>query len=176
MRHGKLRTRLNRPKGHRKATVKNMLRGLFTHERIITTLTKAKVCSGWADKMITLAKKNDLAAIRKAESILQDKTLVKKLFKEIGPRFENRQGGYTRVIRYLRRRGDGSVTAILELTEKEVMIAQETKPENKKVDVDNQAEPKKVVEKEKTETKKPEPEKVEPVDDVKNSDSEEEKK
>lgn len=165
MRHGKLRTRLNRPEGHRKATVKNMLRGLFTHERIITTLTKAKVCSAWADKVITLAKKNDLSAIRKAESILQDKSLVKKLFKEIGPRFEKRQGGYTRVIRHLRRRGDGTVTAILELTEKEIMVVEETKPSKKKVE--DKPETKNVMPKEKTDSEKAEPsvveEGVEPV-------------
>ena len=166
MRHGKLRTRLNRPEGHRKATVKNMLRGLFTHERIVTTLTKAKVCSSWADRVITLAKKNDLSAIRKAESILQDKSLVKKLFKEIGPRFEKRQGGYTRVMRHLRRRGDGTVTAILELTEKEIMVVEETKPSKKKVE--DKPEIKNVVPKEETDSKEVESsfveEAVEPVD------------
>ncbi len=165
MRHGKLRTRLNRPEGHRKATVKNMLRGLFTHERIVTTLTKAKVCSSWADRVITLAKKNDLSAIRKAESILQDKSLVKKLFKEIGPRFEKRQGGYTRVIRHLRRRGDGTVTAILELTEKEIMVVEETKPSKKKVEA--KPETKNVEVKEETDSKEVESsvveESVEPV-------------
>lgn len=125
MRHAKLRARLSRTKSHRKATVTNIIRGLFAHERVITTVKKAKVTSSWADKLITLAKKNNLAAIRKVESILHDKELIGKLFKEIGPRFENRKGGYTRVIRYSRRRGDGSELAILELTQKSVMPEQE---------------------------------------------------
>jgi len=119
MRHKNLSTKLSRTKSHRKATIMNIMRGLFNSERVITTLTKAKVTSKWADKVVTLAKKNNLSAIRQVEAIFQDKTMVSKIFKEIGPKFENRQGGYTRVVKVSRRRGDGSIMAILELTYKE---------------------------------------------------------
>jgi|GEM_PF-3443089 len=121
MRHRNLNTKLSRTASHRKATVMNIMRGLFNHERVVTTLTKAKVTSKWADKVITFAKKNNLAAIRKVESIFQDRALVSRIFKEIGPKFENRQGGYTRVVKVSRRRGDGTVMAILELTHKDVV-------------------------------------------------------
>ncbi len=147
MRHGKLRTKLNRTKSHRKATVNNIIRGLLSHERVITTVKKAKVTSSWADKLITIAKTNNLASIRKAQSLLQDRDLVHKLFNEIGPRYANRQGGYTRVIKYNRRRGDGTQMAILELTEKAIMPATEpVKKETKTVDKTPDAvEPKDVV-------------------------------
>ncbi|MCD6459127.1 50S ribosomal protein L17 [bacterium] len=131
MRHRKLNTSLNRTKSHRKAAVKNMMRGILTNERIVTTLKKAKVASKWTDKIITLSKKNNLAAIRKVESILQDKDLIYKLFHEIGPRFADRNGGYTRVLKYKTRRGDGAELAILELTEREVMSIEETERKKK---------------------------------------------
>lgn len=129
MRHKKLRSKLNRSASHRKATIVNIIRGLLEHDRIITTTKKAKVTSVHADKLITLAKKNNLTAIRRAERLLQDRKLIHKLFSEIGPRFESRQGGYTRVIKYKTRRGDGTEMAILELTEKSIMPdAVETAP------------------------------------------------
>lgn len=131
MRHKKLNTKLNRTNKHRKATVSNIMRGLFTNERIVTTIKKAKVTSRYADKIITLAKKNNLAAIRKVESIFQDKDLTYKIFHEIGPRFTERAGGYTRVLRYKTRRGDGTEMAILELTEREVMSPEERTPKSK---------------------------------------------
>ena len=122
MRHRKLSKRLSRPTAHRKALVSNLVKSLFEYERICTTLPKAKVASSFADRMITLAKKKDLAAIRKAISFLGDKDLVKKLFKEIGPRFQDRKGGYTRVIRLDRRPGDRAFMAVLEL----VSLSQKT--------------------------------------------------
>ena len=131
MRHRKLNTKLNRTNKHRKATVSNIMRGLFTSERIVTTIKKAKVTSRYADKVITLAKQNDLAAIRQVEKIFQDKDLIHKLFHEIGPRFTERSGGYTRVLRYKTRRGDGTEMAILELTEKEIMSPEERAPKAK---------------------------------------------
>ena len=131
MRHRKLNTSLNRTKSHRKATIKNMVRGILTSERIVTTVKKAKVASRWTDKIITLSKKNNLAAIRRVESLIQDKDLIYKLFHEIGPRFADRNGGYTRVIKYKNRRGDGSELAILELTEREVMSIEETERKKK---------------------------------------------
>jgi large subunit ribosomal protein L17 len=107
------------------------MRGLFTSERVVTTVKKAKVTSRYADKVITLAKQNDLSAIRQVEAIFQDKNLVHKLFHEIGPRFTDRNGGYTRVLRYKVRRGDGTEMAILELTEKEIMSPEERAPKTK---------------------------------------------
>ncbi|MCB1195224.1 50S ribosomal protein L17 [bacterium] len=121
MRHRKLNTQLNRSKTHRAATLRNIVQALFTHERVTTTVKKAKVSARFADKMITLAKKNNLAAIRRAVSLLHDKDVVKKLFNEIGPRYVSRAGGYTRVLKIQNRKGDGAEVAILELTEKEVM-------------------------------------------------------
>jgi len=150
MRHRKLKTSLNRTKSHRKATVKNMLRAILTSERIVTTVKKAKVMSRWTDKIITLSKKNNLAAIRRVESILQDKDLIYKLFHEIGPRFADRNGGYTRVIKYKKRRGDGSELAILELTEREVMSIEET--ERKKKTESKTSEPEAKVENKAVET------------------------
>ncbi|MEW6534965.1 MAG: 50S ribosomal protein L17 [Candidatus Auribacterota bacterium] len=131
MRHRKLRSRLSRSASHRKATIANIMRGLIEHERVVTTLKKAKVTSARADKLITLAKKNNLSAIRQVERFIQDRKLISKLFTEIGPRFTERNGGYTRVLKYNVRRGDGTLMAILELTEKSVMAAEVSAPAEK---------------------------------------------
>ena len=131
MRHRKLNTQLNRTKSHRIATVRNIVRAVLTHERITTTVKKAKACARVADKMITLAKKNNLPAIRRAVSLLGDKTVVHRLFNEIGPRYANRNGGYTRVMRLHNRRGDGAELAILELTEKAIMMEETPSVEKK---------------------------------------------
>jgi large subunit ribosomal protein L17 len=115
MRHRKLSSKLSRTTAHRKALLMNLVRSLLEHERICTTLPKARVASSYADRMITLAKKKDLSSERKAVDFLTDRAVVKKLFKEIGPRFQDRKGGYTRVIRLGRRAGDKAFMAILEL-------------------------------------------------------------
>ena len=96
---------------------RNLLRALFTHGRIITTLSKAKEYRPYAEKMITLARERSLHRIRRAAALLgNDKTVVKKLFDEIGPRFVDRPGGYTRILKLSKPRlGDGAPRAILEL-------------------------------------------------------------
>ena len=118
MRHRKNRLRLNRSRSWRRATLISLSRGLLIHQSIRTTEIKAKAAQPLAEKLITLGKRNDLASRRKAFSILQDHKLVKSLFSEIAPRFSNRNGGFTRILKLGFRRGDGSRLALLELTEK----------------------------------------------------------
>jgi large subunit ribosomal protein L17 len=116
MRHLKARRKLGRNATHRLALMRNLARALFEHERIITTVEKAKEARPFVEKLITLAKKGTLHARRLALSRLPDRDIVAKLFSEIGPRFQDRPGGYTRIIkRHERRLGDGGRTAYLEL-------------------------------------------------------------
>lgn len=114
MRHRNIRTRLSRPEGHRNSLITNLVRSLVLHERIETTLNYAKVSKRYADKMITLAKKGSVEARRQAYRLLKDRDIIKKLFHEIGPKFANRAGGYTRLIRIRKRAGDNAQLVILE--------------------------------------------------------------
>lgn len=107
--------KLGRPTGHRKALLKNQVISLFSAGRIETTFSKAKETQRMAEKMITLAKKGDLSARRQAMSFLNNKEAVAVLFEEIGPKYADRNGGYTRVLKLGPRRGDASEMAILEL-------------------------------------------------------------
>ena len=125
MRHQKKTLKLNRTSSHRKALLANLVRSLLEHEKITTTLTKAKASKPVAEKMITLAKKGGVHAQRQAVAFLGDKKLVSKLFKEIAPRFENRPGGYTRIYQLGPRKGDSAPMAILELVSE--AISQEPK-------------------------------------------------
>jgi large subunit ribosomal protein L17 len=116
MRHLKAGRKLGRNAPHRTALMRNLTRALFTHERIITTVEKAKEARRFAEKLITLAKRNTLHARRLALARLPDREAIAKLFSEIAPRYQDRAGGYTRVIkRHERRLGDGGQTAFLEL-------------------------------------------------------------
>src|SRR5262249_46663045 len=116
MRHLKAGRKLGRNAAHRLALKRNLARALFEHERIITTLEKAKEVRPFVEKLITLAKKGTLHHRRQALARLPDRDIVAKLFREIGPRFQDRPGGYTRIIkRHERRLGDGGRTAFLEL-------------------------------------------------------------
>lgn len=116
MRHLKKGRKLGRSAPHRLALMRNLARALFTHGRIITTLEKAKEARGFVERLITLGKKNTLHSRRLALSRLPDRDIVAKLFDEIAPRFHDRPGGYTRVIkRHERRLGDAGRTAFLEL-------------------------------------------------------------
>ncbi len=117
MRHRKRKFDLNRFTSWRKATLKSMLVSLFTYQSIKTTYTKAKAAKILAEKLISLAKADTLMARRQAARLLGDKKLVSLLFNEIGPRFINRTGGYTRIIKLGQRRGDNALMVILELTE-----------------------------------------------------------
>src|SRR5947209_19471551 len=115
MRHLKAGRKLGRNATHRLALMRNLARALFEHDRIITTVEKAKEARRFVEKLVTLAKRGTLHARRLAVARLHDKTAVSKLFKEIAPRFAERPGGYTRVIkRHERRLGDGGRTAFLE--------------------------------------------------------------
>jgi large subunit ribosomal protein L17 len=116
MRHLKAGRKLGRNATHRIALMRNLTRALFEHERIITTVEKAKEARRFVEKLITQAKKGTLHARRLVLAKLPDRDSVKKLFDEIAPRFKDRPGGYTRVIkRHQRRLGDAGKTAFLEL-------------------------------------------------------------
>lgn len=124
MRHRVAGKRLNRDTDSRKALRRNLIKQLFEHERVRTTRAKAFAVRGEAEKLITLAKNGNSAgevemvnARRKAASKLSDPEAVKLLFDEIAPRFENRQGGYTRIIKLGPRKGDAAEMALLELIE-----------------------------------------------------------
>src|ERR1700679_3151226 len=118
MRHGKSGNRLSRNKSLRKATLSDMAKAVFLQERICTTRAKAKEARKLIEKLITLGKKDTLAARRRAFAILCDHTEVSQLFTTIAPRFKARNGGYTRIIPYIQRAGDNAELAFLELTEK----------------------------------------------------------
>ena len=118
MRHRKQGRKLNRTQSHRKAMFANMAVSLLTHEQIVTTLPKAKEMRAIADKLITLGKRGDLHARRQAASQLQDVKTVKKLFEVLGPRYEDRQGGYTRVLKAGFRFGDNAPMAVIELVDR----------------------------------------------------------
>src|SRR5260370_37212277 len=114
MRRLKAGRKLGRNASHRLALMRNLARALFEHERIITTVEKAKEARPFVEKLITLAKKGTLHARRLALQRLPDREIVDKLFKEYGPRFQDRAGGYTRIIkRHERRLGDAWNTAFL---------------------------------------------------------------
>lgn len=107
--------KLGRDSSARKALFRSVLTALFANERIETTEAKAKEISGLAEKMITLGKRGDLHARRQAVAYLQDEEVTKKLFDTIAPKYADRQGGYTRIMKLGPRRGDAAPMAILEL-------------------------------------------------------------
>lgn len=107
--------KLGRPTAHRKAMLRNLVTSLLESGRIETTVTRAKETQRMAEKMITLGKRGDLHARRQALSYIYDEEVVKKLFDEIAPKYSERNGGYTRVLKVGPRRGDGAEIAILEL-------------------------------------------------------------
>jgi large subunit ribosomal protein L17 len=117
MQHNRAGRKLGRTTAHRKSLFRNQLSSLLTHERITTTLPKAKELRPLAEKMITLGKRGGLHARRLAVKTLPDKDAVKRLFDEIAPRFKERVGGYTRIMKLGRRQGDGAEMAILEFVD-----------------------------------------------------------
>jgi len=117
MRHRKDHKRIGRPTDQRTALLRSQAGCLFRHDHIKTTLIKANETSRFADKLITLAKRGDLAARRLAIQELNQPDVVGHLFEKIAPRYADRNGGYTRVTRAGRRRGDGAEMAILELAD-----------------------------------------------------------
>ena len=119
MRHGIAHRKLNRTSSHRKAMFANMAASLITHEQIVTTLPKAKEMKPIMDKLITLAKKGDLPARRRAIAQIRDKDAVKKLFAVMGERYADRNGGYTRVLKAGFRHGDNAPMAVIELVDRD---------------------------------------------------------
>lgn len=115
MRHKCRVSRLGRPADQRKALLRSLTTALLRNGQIKTTKAKAKAVRSEAERMITLAKDGSLAARRRALGYLYDKDLVKALFDEVGARFSARNGGYTRIVRTIRRRGDNAEMAIIEL-------------------------------------------------------------
>lgn len=130
MRHNRQTHRLGRSYAERQAMLENMVTSLLHHQQITTTLAKAKAAKRLADRVIHLGKTDTLAKRRKVFSYLQDHVLTSRLFKEVSPRFKSRKGGYTRILQLSRRKGDGAQLALLELTEKEIII-KETKKSKK---------------------------------------------
>lgn len=119
MRHNKSGRRLGRTTSHRVAMFRNMVTSFFNHERITTTDAKAKELRVIADKMVTLGKRGDLHALRQAASYIREKSVVTKLFTTIAPRYTDRPGGYTRIVKLGLRPGDNAQLSMIELVEEE---------------------------------------------------------
>ena len=115
MRHKVKGRKLNVTSSHRKALFRNLVIALIENERIITTDQKSKEARRIAEKLITIAKKNDVHSRREAMKILNSKTAVKKLFDDIGPRYTERNGGYTRILKVGYRKGDSASLSLFEL-------------------------------------------------------------
>jgi large subunit ribosomal protein L17 len=129
MRHRKSGKKLGRTWEHRKAMFRNMAKSLIVHERIKTTVPKAKELSKIVDKLVTLAIRNDLSAKRQAYKVLENHKLVQRLFNEIGPKFSNGKGGYTRVVKFAAPRlGDSAAMALIEFTYFDSKVEEKTKP------------------------------------------------
>lgn len=120
MRHGKAGRKLNRTASHRKALFSNMAASLVEHEQIVTTLPKAKELRPIVEKLVTLGKRGDLAARRRAIAAIGDETLVARLFGTIAPRYADRNGGYTRILKAGFRHGDNAPMAVIEFVERDV--------------------------------------------------------
>ena len=115
MRHLKSGRKLSRTSSHRRALIRNLITSLLRDEKIQTTDSKAKELRRWADRVITLGKQGNLHARRQALGIVQDKAVVRKLFDTLAPRFKDRPGGYTRIIKVGIRRGDAAAISLIEL-------------------------------------------------------------
>lgn len=157
MRHRKRKFKLNRFSSWRKSTIISLTRNLLIKQRIITTKQKAKATSHLTEKLISLAKKDSLYSARRAYQILGDHRLVKRLFKEIAPLFNHRASGFTRILSWVRRRGDDAPLVILELTEQKEKIKKPKKEKKKEPEEKERPRPKTIEEKpplEKKPTKK----------------------
>ena len=120
MRHGDKQRKFNMPKSQRRALFANLTNALLTHEQITTTLPRAKELRSFADGMITFAKKGDLNSRRLAFAFLRDEEVVAKLFSTLGPRYKDRNGGYTRVLKSGFRYGDCAPMAVVELVDRDM--------------------------------------------------------
>jgi large subunit ribosomal protein L17 len=120
MRHGKVHRKLNKKPQHRRAMFANMCASLIKHEQITTTLPKAKELRPVVEKLITLGKKGGLHARRQAISEIRDVAMVKKLFEVLAPRYQERYGGYTRIMKAGFRYGDSAPVAVIEFVDRDV--------------------------------------------------------
>jgi len=119
MRHGNAHRKFNRKSEHRRAMFANMAAALIKHEQIVTTLPKAKDLRPVIEKLVTLGKRGDLHARRQAVAQLRDAPMVKKLFEVLGPRYRERNGGYTRVLKAGYRYGDSAPVAVIEFVDRD---------------------------------------------------------
>jgi large subunit ribosomal protein L17 len=120
MRHGKAHRKLNRTAEHRRAMFGNMAAALIKHEQIVTTVPKAKELRPIVEKLVTLGKRGDLHARRQAIAEIRNPPMVKKLFEVLGPRYKDRNGGYTRVVKAGFRYGDSAAVAVIEFVDRDV--------------------------------------------------------
>lgn len=119
MYHGRAKRRFNRTHEHRKAMFANLSQALIKHEQIVTTLPKAKDLRPVVEKLVTLGKRGDLHARRQAIAQIKDVALVQKLFDVLGPRYKDRHGGYTRVLKAGFRYGDNAAMAVIEFVDRD---------------------------------------------------------
>lgn len=131
MRHQKKTVKLGLTAAHRKSLLANQVCSLIEHQRIKTTLAKAKAVRPLAEKMVTLGKKGSLHARRTALAVLRQKDAVKKLFDDIAPRSSTRNGGYTRIIKLGQRKSDSAAVAFLEWVDAPKVVEEEPQPEEK---------------------------------------------
>ena len=127
MRHRKAGRKLNRTSSHRRAMLRNMVTQLLEHEQMITTVAKAKELRPYAEKMITLGKRETLHARRQALAVIRRKGVVAKLFDTLAARYSKRPGGYTRIIRLGNRKGDAAPLALIELVDRDNSTGTEQK-------------------------------------------------
>lgn len=132
MRHRVAGVKLGRSTAHRRALLRNLVTALLEHEAVRTTDAKAKELRRWGDRMITLGKGGSLHARRRAATIIQRRSVLKKLFDEIAPRYRSRNGGYTRIVKLGRRHGDAAPVSLVELVERAGAQADTTGKEKKK--------------------------------------------
>lgn len=133
MRHNVKGRKLGRTASHRKATLNSLITSLLKHKRIKTTLAKAKETRGFAERLVTKARKGDLHAKKQVMDVIKDKEVVKELFSEIIPKIAERPGGYTRVVKLGHRMGDAAQMAILELVDyNEVVTAKAAQQKEKR--------------------------------------------
>lgn len=118
MRHGKKTVKFGRESGHRKAMMRNLVTSLLAHEHVSTTIAKGKELKRQAEHMITFGKRGDLHSRRQVLRHVADKAVVSKLFEELAPRYSERKGGYTRLVKIGPRRGDGAEMVIVELVDR----------------------------------------------------------
>jgi len=140
MRHRVGGSKLKRDSSARRALLRGLTTSLILEDRIVTTVTKAKALRPQVEKMITLAKRDSLHARRQAASYLQSPEALKKLFDKLGPRFSERPGGYTRILRLGRRQGDGAEKALIEFLGSEIKRKAEAKQKRREERIREQQE------------------------------------